>query len=167
MAEPRHKRGESKQDYGTPKPLIEAVKRGLGIKEFAFDLAATKANAKALKYYTIADNALAQDWAGDGWHWLNPPYAHIQPWIMKAYESRIAYDAKIAMLLPASVGSNWWRHYVHNEARVWFLNRRVQFDGAKDVSPKDHAIILYGPWLSKGYHIWDFETEHVNLSEPK
>ncbi len=156
MAEPRHKRGESRQDYGTPQSLIDAVKRDLYIKEFAYDLAASPSNAKALKYYTKDDDSLTQQWVGgpSEWLWCNPPYSNIRPWVAKASTAGV----NVAMLLPASVGSNWWRDYVHNKAGVWFLNGRVKFEGAPTHSPKDHAIILYGPDVIPNYHVWSWNA---------
>lgn len=168
MAEPNHNRGRSKQDYGTPPEFIAAVKHGLGIQEFAYDLAATNENTQAPRWWTPEQDSLKQTWdCVRGWNWLNPPYNHIEPWVKKAYDASLKNDISIAMLLPASVGSNWWRAYVHEESRVWLLNRRIKFVGANDVSPKDHALILYAPWLDPGYRIWDWEMEPwVRLREP-
>lgn len=166
MPEPKHNRGKSNQSYATPKEFIQAVKRGLGGIEFAYDLAATAKNTQAAKWWSPEQDSLKQAWDAKGWNWLNPPYGHITPWVEKAFTDSLKYDTSIAMLIPASVGSNWWRNYVHMEARVWLLNRRIQFVGAPTVSPKDHALLIYAPWLESGYHIWDWAQEHVYLAEP-
>ena len=116
-----HNRGRSKQDYATPMVLITAVKNRLGIGGFAVDLAADEANAKADMWIDEGRNSLALDWRlviGAGWGWLNPPFDNITPWAKKCAET----DAKIAFLVPASVGSNWYRDYVHRHAFTLFLN---------------------------------------------
>jgi phage N-6-adenine-methyltransferase len=152
MAEPSHNKGKSKQDYQTPLKLIDRIERELGMTStFDWDLAASKDNTIAESYYTEADDSLAQDWSQcKGWLWCNPPYKTITPWVKKASES----NARIAMLLPASVGSNWWRDYVHDKAEVWFLNGRVKFVGATTHSPKDHAVLLYGWGSPDTYKVW-------------
>lgn len=155
MAEPKHNKGASKQDYGTPPELLAAVKEQIGIENFAMDLAASAENTVANAFLTEADNSLNYDWSCiEGWSWCNPPYSHITPWVKKASES----TNKIAMLLPASVGSNWWRDYVHLRAEVWFLNGRVKFVGAPTHSPKDHVILLYNAGEPGHYEVWTWNT---------
>ena len=147
---PRQKPGKSKQDYQTPVELLRAVKTRLRIDRFDYDLAASPENAVCRQYYTEKDNALIQPWGlGEGWDWCNPPFAKLAPWVMKAYET----GSKICMLVPASVGSNWWDKWVHNKAYVLFLNPRLTFVGCNSPYPKDCAILLYG--LGKvGYDVW-------------
>lgn len=149
-------RGSSRQDWETPPELIRAVKNLLSIADFYRDLAASPENAKAHLYYTEADNALEQHWySGLTWNWLNPPYSNIQPWTAKALnEAREGH--RIAMLVPAAVGSNWWSQTVHHKADVHFLNGRVTFVGAPWPYPKDLALLLYHPASTGGYNVWNW-----------
>src|SRR4051812_35432085 len=127
---PAQKPGRPKQDYGTPADFLRAVKRRFGIVEFAIDLAATAENAVAPMFYTEAENALVQPWRTKGLEiaWLNPPFANLGPWVEKAWkESQIG--ARLVMLVPAGVGSNWWRDFVHGKAFVLLLNGRITFGG--------------------------------------
>lgn len=154
---PMQKPGKSRQDYETPDEFLDAVRKFLGIENFSFDLAADDGNYVAKPFFTIEDNALIQDWklaAGGGWAWLNPPFGKLSPWVEKA---RIEGQrgAKIAMLVPAGVGSNWWRDHVHNHARILLLNGRISFDGEAPY-PKDCALLLYGPGGLPGYDIWSW-----------
>ncbi len=48
---PEQKPGRSKQDYGTPKDLLKAVRRRLGIVDFAIDLAAHEQNHVVERYF--------------------------------------------------------------------------------------------------------------------
>lgn len=166
---PPQKPGSSKQDYGTPRELLEALKNRLHIKRFWCDLAATKENAVALQYYTEQDDALQQCWNSEEceffipkfgvgeWGFCNPPFAHLAPWVQKAWQEA-ELGAFIAMLLPASVGSNWWRDWVHDKAHVLLLNGRVQFVGADGLYPKDTVIALYTPHSHGGYEIYDWRV---------
>lgn len=153
MSQPEQKPGRSKQDYATPPVFIEAVKHRLGIDAFTFDFAADESNAKAPFWWDEQINALAQpveQWADrcrDGWGWLNPPFALIGPWAKRCAEVAAQTDGKIAFLVPAAVGANWYRDHVHRaHARVLFLNGRIPFmpDKPKWLYPKDCILVLYG-----------------------
>lgn len=140
-----HHRGSSEQSVQTPPDFISAVKQLLGITKFSIDLAADEKNTQAAKWYDEAMNSLEQDWEEScrtGWAWLNPPYDNITPWVKKASESK---DAKLVMLVPASVGSNWFRDYVYKKAGIVLLNGRIKFIGHKYVYPKDLMLLLYSP----------------------
>ena len=56
------------------------------------------------------------------------------------------------LLVPASVGSNWWMHWVHQRASVRFLNPRVTFIGHAQGYPKDLALCVYDGKF--GYECW-------------
>lgn len=152
---PQQKPGRSKQDYGTPPEFLVAVRKMLGVAEFDIDLAASPINAVVDAYYTETDNALVQPWKlGTGWNWLNPPFANIKPWVEKAACETIQFGVKTAMLLPASVGSNWWSDWVDGIAYVHFLNGRLTFVGQPTCCPKDCALLLYAPFVKGGSNIW-------------
>jgi len=154
---PKQNRHRSKQDVATPVELIYAVEEVFG--KIDFDLAASKKNSKAGKtFFSRADNSLARDWevavGTSGVGWLNPPYADIEPWVAKA-ASYSSSPMTILVLVPASVGSVWWRKYVHDEAEVLFLSPRVRFVGHNQGYVKDLALLVYGRNASKGvYRPW-------------
>lgn len=154
---PAQKPGRSKQDYCTPKEFLEAVCDRFVIEQFVLDVAASADNAIAPNYYDEADDGLKQVWWADGWTWCNPPYANIRPWVEKAWNESLA-GAQVAMLIPASVGANWWRDWVHDKAHVWFLNGRLSFDGIAPY-PKDLALLIYTPHVKGGYRVWDWRTK--------
>ena len=163
---PKQKPGLSKQDYSTPPEFVSAVKGLLIIDNFSVDLAASMTNFVCPVFYDEQADALADKnpWTVDGWGWLNPPFAHIEPWVRKAYyESQ--NGAKIAMLVPASVGANWWLKWVHMKATVIFLIGRLTFVGHKDPYPKDCALLLYDEKDSHGiapfYTVWSWRKKDV------
>jgi phage N-6-adenine-methyltransferase len=161
---PQQKPGRSKQDYGTPPELLAAIKHRLHINKFSVDLAATESNRVADWYIGEEDNALTVDWhmLPMGWLWLNPPYAKIEPWVKKAKESA-EQGAHIAMLVPASVGSNWWTQYVEPYAFISYLVPRLTFVGAKDPYPKDCALLLYEPWGYIGHEHWYWKNTYDHM----
>lgn len=159
---PKQKPGRSKQDYWTPPEFLDAVRKTLGVHEFDVDLAADDGNAIALEYFTAQNSAFdAQTWRfASGWNWLNPPYSAIGPWVERAYLEARDNRAKTAVLIPASVGANWWRDWVHNKALVLFLNGRLTFVGCTAPYPKDCALLLYDPFLVREgmtyYDVWSW-----------
>ena len=166
MPEPMHKKHRSKQDYETPDDFLTAVKRRLGIKDFAFDFAATAHNNKAKRgrFWDAEDDSLwkePHEWVDacdDCWGWLNPPYTNIGPWTLACAQAKIE-GARIAMLVPAGVGSNWFRDYVYGDARVLFLNGRLTFVGSTDCYPKDCLLLLWDSDLEDGFEIWSWNKE--------
>lgn len=169
---PPQKPHRSRQDYATPPEFITAVKAFLGIGQFAIDLAASDENAKALAYFSEADDSLTQDWTkalsdlqGDtpladrdlAWAWLNPPYANIGAWVEKA-RAEAAKGAAIAMLLPASVSTEWYAAHVHGRADVVFIRPRLTFVGHADPYPKDLMLLLYSPEAEGVTSTWNWKT---------
>lgn len=151
VAMPKQKPGRSKQDYETPKDLLDAIRKRLAIREFKFDFACSMKNKKAPRGWTEKDNSLSRRgraWAAElpntyDWGWLNPPFANIGVWVRKC-NAAMVYDANIALLVPASVGSNWFRDYIweKNGVTVLFLNGRPSFDGIAGY-PKDCMLVLF------------------------
>lgn len=157
---PRQKPGRSKQNYRTPPEFLNAVKYYFGIKDFAVDLAADRHNAVTAIYYDEQMDSLSMKWSGwgngrDEFAWLNPPYDHIERWVKKAVEC----DRPIIMLVPASVGANWWKNYVHELAHVILLNGRITFVGCDTPYPKDCVLLVYNhtTWHAHDvpfYQVW-------------
>jgi phage N-6-adenine-methyltransferase len=158
---PKQQPGNSRQDYETPWELVKAVCSRLMIPQFSLDVAASQQNAKAPNYYTEADDALQKPWLrmpNGHWNWCNPPFGKCDAFTAKAV-AESAVGASTAMLVPASVGSNWWRHNVVHFAYQVFLNGRITFVGAEDPYPKDCAILLYTPWGFIGQEIWHWRSD--------
>lgn len=157
---PKQKPGKSDQVVCTPPEFLAALKFKVAVPEFGYDLAADADNAVASSYYTEEDDALIQSWAEDiptrSWAFCNPPFGDIEPWVRKACLESIEKGANVAMLLPASTGSNWWKAYVHNKCYVLLLNGRLTFVGHKTPYPKDLVVLLYTPMGLRGYDVWNW-----------
>lgn len=150
-------RGRSKQDVETPDSLIRAVERRFG--PIVCDLAATAENKKGSGAYIGPEqDSLVQPWADlhpTGTLWLNPEFGDVAPWAQKcAFEAQLR-SGVIAMLVPASVGANWWFDFVHQKAMVLALTPRVKFIGHTAGFPKDLALCIYGQ-QANGFDVWDW-----------
>lgn len=157
---PRQKPGRSIQQVGTPVEFLIAARRKIGIEHFTWDLAATKGVNECSPFgsYTKEDDALSlapERWLFPGFCWLNPEFEAIGPWIERTYLVSLL-GGSIAVLIPASIGSNWWNDWVHGKARVLILNGRITFVGHAINYPKDCCLLLYGPDQIPGYEPWSW-----------
>ena len=150
---PKQKPGQSRQDYGTPRRFLDAVERRFG--PMAVDLASTPENAKAPS--RVDGDSLLANWSLlSGNLWLNPPFADIAPWARKCYEE-VTMQSEIYLLVPASVGTNWFRDWVFQKAYVMFLSPRLTFEGCSDPYPKDLMLCRYGS--NPGFECWRWDRE--------
>jgi len=163
MTMPAQKPGKSKQDYRTPDNFMDAVKLKFG--HLFHDLAAHRGNSQCGACYWgpgsyDVEDSLGIDWNNlkvpDGeWCWLNPPFANIAPWAKKCAESTLP----ILFLVPAAVGSNWFRDHVHGKAYVYALNGRLDFNVGGPY-PKDCMLCVYDtPGLRQygpGFTVWNW-----------
>lgn len=141
---PTVNKGKSETVVGTPQAFVEACEARYG--RIAIDIAASEGNAKREIYWTQRDDAFSINWAAclaGLIGWLNPPYDNIGRWAKKANEEA-QNGARVIMLVPASVGTNWYRDYVHFRHPVDFLNGRIQFEKHADPYPKDLMLVLFG-----------------------
>lgn len=165
MPMPRQQPHRSKQDYRTPTVFLDAVRDLLGIKSFDFDFAADAKNTVVPhRYWAAQDNSLSihpRNWAlqtrKDGWGWCNPPYTSIEPWVSHC-RIMAELSGRVVLLVPASVGSNWYRDHVHKRCQVLFLNGRIPFmpDKPTWLYPKDCMLCLYGPNQPKECEVWSW-----------
>lgn len=165
MAVPKQKPGQSKQTYGTPPDLLRAVRQRFG--EVGWDLACTSENcvvpnatcvSTAARQGFLHDtgvDALKEEWnRTKDWHWLNPPFADIAPWVKKADETANEDQTfRLLMLVPASIGSGWFRKHVLGNAFVLALEPRLTFVGETTPYPKDCMLLVYAHDLS-GFDVW-------------
>lgn len=161
MTVPKQKPGQSEQVVCTPPEFLDAVRSRFGIIQW--DLAALRDNnvvQDGSSYFgpdqRIPEyrDALTQRWWGEGLCWCNPPFGAIGPWVEKAAREQ----ANVLMLLPASVGSEWFALHVHRKAYVLALRKRLKFVGHKDAYPKDLMLVVYGSGLN-GFDTWDWSVK--------
>lgn len=139
---PTINRGKGNNNAETPAVFINAVTKKFGPLDV--DLAANIGNHKAPLWLgpgsTITPK-LGQpppynSFDFDCWHtlsglcWLNPPFTNITPWAKKCSEE-VQLGARILLLVPASVGANWYWDWVVPFADVYSVGRMV-FDNCYD-----------------------------------
>ena len=101
-------------DWGTPQAFFDMLNDEY---RFDVDVCATAETAKCERYYTPADDGLAQRW--EGFCWMNPPYGTvIGAWMRKAYEES-RNGAVVVCLVPSRTDTAWWHNYVMCAAPLW------------------------------------------------
>lgn len=156
MTEPKHNKGKSRQDVGTPRDFLDAVERRFGC--IKVDLAARADNAVAPLFVTPEEDSLVVPW-GERFPstlaWLNPEFSDIAPWAAKcAHEAGVqAPGLRVLLLTPASVGAVWFAEHVHRKALVLALSPRIKFIGHKTGFPKDLILSCFG-FGAPGFELW-------------
>lgn len=152
----------------TPKEFYDWLD---GQLHFTVDVCANEKNHQHPRYFSPADNGLAQSWEGETF-FMNPPYGReIDGWMRKARDSAILDNAMGACLVPARVDTAWWRGSVmqadkkagrlrsvfFDEAAgvlwyrwerlvvgVYFHDQRLAFDGMETGAPFPAAVVFMG-----------------------
>lgn len=136
-----HRPDVIRDTYETPPELFARYHR-----EFAFtlDVCALPDTAKCARYFTPAEDGLAQDWSGDVC-WMNPPYGRaIAAWMRKAWEEA-RRGATVVCLVPSRTDAGWWHDYAEKAAERRFLRGRVKFVGMKHNAPFPCAVVIFRP----------------------
>jgi phage N-6-adenine-methyltransferase len=112
--------------WATPPEMVRELEREFG--SFDLDPCCVPDTAKAVRYYTEADDGLAKPWFGRVF--LNPPYSKPAPWLEKAIAETSAGRADLVVaLLPASTDTRWFHTLVKDRAEIRFIQGRVRFYG--------------------------------------
>ena len=127
--------------WETPPELFAQLDAEFG---FTLDVAASAANAKCTRFFTEADDGLAQDWSRDRC-WMNPPYGReIGKWMAKAHAESLR-GALVVCLIPSRTDTAWWHDHIEGLAEVRFLRGRIKFGGAPWNAPFPSAIVIFWP----------------------
>ena len=138
----------AKQDWETPMDFFAPINAEF---KFTLDAAANAKNAKAPKYFSKAEDGLAQSW-GKNIVWLNPPYGEkggkLSDWIKKAVAESDA-GATVVMLIPARTNTNWFHDLCLKRGEVRFVRGRPKFGGADHGLPQPLCLVIFQPPKSK------------------
>jgi phage N-6-adenine-methyltransferase len=128
---PQQVRVDKVDDRETPATLFEPLHAR---HNFTIDVAASAANAKLTRFYTLEDDGLTRSWMGER-VWCNPPYSNLGAWVAKAWHERDHGCELVVMLLPANrTEQSWWQELVepHRDCAsglsVEFIAGRLRFD---------------------------------------
>jgi phage N-6-adenine-methyltransferase len=150
---PKQKPHRSVQDVGTPDWFIADVEKAYG--KIVLDVAASERNHVCDQWLGVDDNSLSMPfWKANGLIWCNPPYEKIAPWVELAKKSA-ARGYRVAVLVPASVGTVWWAKHVDGDALCVFIRPRLIFKGHLTPYPKDLALLIYDQQIPTGYKCVD------------
>ena len=135
-------------DWETPRDLFDALDAEF---EFTLDVCATAKTAKVARYFSEADDGLAQDWNGERC-WMNPPYGRaVYRWVEKAAQ---IMGGVVVALLYARTDTRWWHDHVWDAGlhqpragvEVRFLCGRVRFgmDGNfNHPAPAPSVVVIF------------------------
>lgn len=127
-------------DWATPETFYAALDA-----EFSFelDVCASATNHKCARYFTAADDGLAQEWRGTCY--MNPPYGRtIGDWMQKAYESAQA-GATVVCLVPARTCTVWWHEWAMRADEIRLVRGRLKFGAAKAGATFPSAVVVFRP----------------------
>jgi phage N-6-adenine-methyltransferase len=155
-------------DRATPPEVFGPLHERFG---FTVDAAASPHNAKLERFWTEADDGLAQPWGGHR-VWANPPYSfpNLPAWVGKAWREWMEPQRPelIVMLLPANrTEQQFWQEMVEpyrdlpgSDLRCEFLPGRTRFliRGQTEVGPDERPP--FGCCLL----IWQ---EHAEMAGPR
>lgn len=119
---------------------------------FTVDVACLPSTAKCKRFYTPADDGLVQDWSKETF-WMNPPYGRgqdVYSWVKKAYESACSGGTGVA-LLPASVDTKWFHHFVMRSSEIRYVRDRLWFkrDGVATRANHGSMVVVFGRRLGE------------------
>lgn len=134
------------ENWATPRSLLEAVRQEYALE---LDVCASPENTACPRFFTKAQNGLAQPWREVCW--MNPPYGRgIGEWIAKAAQSA-AEGATVVCLLPARTDTKWWHAYCEPVLRgrwpgeVIFIEGRLHFNEAPAGAPFPSVLVVFKP----------------------
>jgi hypothetical protein len=84
--------------------------------------------------------------------WLNPPFGQCNKFAEKS-RNEMLKGARILMLTPASVGSEWYSEFVKDFAHSIALRPRLVFEGETSPYPKDLMLTVFHSSIS-GFSTW-------------
>ena len=131
-------------EWATPMDLFSRIAKEYG--PFDLDPCCTAKTAKAAKFFTIADDGLAQDW-GRNTVFMNSPYGHaIKHWIKKAYEESFKCGCRVVCLIPSRTDTRWWYDYCMKADLIVLFKGRIKFecnDGRKAPAPFPSCLVIF------------------------
>lgn len=143
---PRHFKPSLKDDeFETPKTLFNSLIEKYQIFP-KLDVAATLENRKCLKFFTIQDNALEQEWTED--FWCNHPHTLHAQFVQKSYQQWAKYNVNGLMIIPANCGrTSYWHKYIEPFAKYNMIEGSIRFlqDGrpSKDTSRNAYVCVRW------------------------
>ena len=129
-----------KMDWATPQAFFDALDAEF---HFTLDPCASPGNAKCGKFYTIADNGLEQDWAGET-VFCNPPYGRaIYDWVFKCWRESRKPGTTVVLLSPVRTDTRYFHEFIYRKAREIRAENAARDAGAIPLRPAGHWLTKY------------------------
>jgi phage N-6-adenine-methyltransferase len=136
-------------EWFTPARYIEKARHVLGTIDLdPASCAEAQETVKAARFYSLADDGLAQAWAGTVW--LNPPYAGglVAAFAKKMIDSWAGGELQAAIMLTNAYTETSWFHALVNASRaVCFTRGRIKFEsphGEKCAPTNGQSFFYFG-----------------------
>jgi site-specific DNA-methyltransferase (adenine-specific) len=133
--------------WPTPQWLVKELEDEFAPSGFDLDPAATVETAKAPRCFTIDQDGLSQPWHARA-VFCNPPYGKesTRRWLAKAKaEVDLGHAELVVCLVPARVGTAWWRQYEADPAVFVRVIGRIRWKAdRRGEAPFDSAVIVFG-----------------------
>lgn len=110
---------------------------------FTLDVCASARNAKCRRFYSEADDGLAQPWTGSCW--MNPPFGGAGRWVERAWRAARLEGATVVCLLPVWSDLGWWHDWAMRANEIRFLRGRLRFEGARGAAPMALCLVIFRP----------------------
>lgn len=145
-------------DWNTPEIIVELT-REVGRGAIGLDPCSNPGSiVGAVKSWSLenGNDGLAEQWAGNGLVYVNPPYGRaIVPWVVKMASvggrntQRISgigeFGTEIVSLLPVRTDTGWFGGVWRAARALAFWRGRLTFLGAADPAPFASFLAYYGP----------------------
>ncbi len=130
-----------RMDWATPQTFFDALDAEF---QFTLDPCASVENAKCKKFYTVAENGLAQDWSGET-VFCNPPYGRaIYDWVFKCWRESRNPCTTVVMLIPSRTDTRYFHEFIYKKAReIRFIRGRLRFGNGTNPAPFPSMVIVF------------------------
>lgn len=130
-----------RMDWATPQAFFDALDAEF---QFTLDPCASVENAKCKKFYTVAENGLAQDWSGET-VFCNPPYGRaIYDWVFKCWRESRKPCTTVVMLIPSRTDTRYFHEFIYKKARdIRFIRGRLRFGNGTNPAPFPSMVIVF------------------------
>jgi phage N-6-adenine-methyltransferase len=120
--------------------LFDALNMEFG---FTVDVCASPENSKCPRFFSVEQDGLKQDWAGEI-VFMNPPYGkQIGKWVRKAFYSA-QNGSTCVCLVPARTDTRWFHKYCM-KGEIRFLRGRLRHNDTEGRAPFPSMIVIFRP----------------------
>jgi phage N-6-adenine-methyltransferase len=129
-------------EWATPPDFFAALDAEF---HFTLDPCASRENAKCRRFFTAADDGLAQHW---GRHrvFCNPPYGPMmRTWARKCCEAS-RQGALVVLLAHARTDTRWFHDWVYGRAdEIRLIKGRLKFGDGRQSAPFPSLVAVFRP----------------------